>query len=74
MVFRFAISILGQQIGMHINQFEFIFLSIMDEFHPINYYLIQIINEIHPCKKTFIHGHIHPYRWIKITLSSKLKL
>jgi hypothetical protein len=37
MVFRFAITIFGKQIGMHINQFEFIFLSIMDEFHPIIY-------------------------------------
>jgi hypothetical protein len=37
MVFTFAVSILGQQIGMHVNQFEFNFLSIMDEFHPIIY-------------------------------------
>jgi hypothetical protein len=50
-------------------------------------YLIQIINEIHPCKndihpyEIIIYGHIYPCRWIKITLnfkfqaqSSKLKL
>jgi len=50
----------------------------MDEFHPM-IYLIQLINEIHPCKmifthmKSFIYGHIHPCMWIKIILSFKLQ-
>jgi hypothetical protein len=39
--------IFGQQIRMDINKFEFIYLPIMDELHPM-IYLTQIINEIHP--------------------------
>ncbi len=53
MTFKFEISILGQQMKMDINNFEFIYLSIMDAFHSMIYlfiYLIQIINEIHPFK------------------------
>jgi hypothetical protein len=38
-------------------------------------YLIQLINEIHPCKNdNCLYGHIHPCRWIKITLSFKLQV
>jgi len=42
-------------------------------------YLIQFINEIHPCKMTFMHmksfiyEHIHPCKWIKITLNFKFQ-
>jgi hypothetical protein len=42
-------------------------------------YLIQIINEIHAykmtfiCIKPFIYAHIHPCRWIEITLSIKFQ-
>jgi hypothetical protein len=42
-------------------------------------YLIQIINEIHPCKidihpyEIIIYGHIHPCVWIKMKLSFKLQ-
>jgi len=59
MTFKFKISILGQQMKMDINNFEFIYLSIMDAFHLMIYYLIKIINDIHPCKfiyGTFIHA------------------
>jgi hypothetical protein len=37
MTFKFEIIILGQQMGMDINNFEFIYLPIMDEFHPMIY-------------------------------------
>jgi hypothetical protein len=37
------------------------------------------MDEVHPCKMTFIHmksfsyGHIHPCKWVKITLNFKLQ-
>jgi hypothetical protein len=31
------ILIFGQQMKMYINEFEFIYFPIMDEFHPMNY-------------------------------------
>jgi hypothetical protein len=34
MTFKFEILILGQQMRMDINNFEFIYLPIMDEIHP----------------------------------------
>jgi hypothetical protein len=37
MTFKFEISILEQEMKMNINNFEFIYLPIMDEFHPIIY-------------------------------------
>ncbi len=37
MTFKFEVLILGQQMRIHINKFEFIYLLIMDEFHPIIY-------------------------------------
>jgi hypothetical protein len=37
MTFKFEIVILGQQMKMDINHFEFIYLPMMDEFHPIIY-------------------------------------
>jgi hypothetical protein len=37
MTFKFEILILGQQMGMDINNFEFIYVPIMDEFHPMIY-------------------------------------
>jgi len=43
-------------------------------------YLIQIIKKIIHAKMTFIHmksfvyGHIHPCRWIEITLNFKFRL
>ncbi len=37
MKFKFKILILGQQMGMDINNFEFIYVPIMDEFHPMIY-------------------------------------
>jgi hypothetical protein len=54
----------------------------MDEFssNDLFIYLFQHIIEIHPCKndihpyELFIYGHIHPCRWIKITLSFKLQV
>jgi len=36
-IFKFEILIFGQQMRMEINHFEFIYLSIMDEFHPMIY-------------------------------------
>jgi len=48
MTFKFEILILRQKMRMDTNNFEFIYLSIMDEFHPMIYLLIQIINEVHP--------------------------
>jgi hypothetical protein len=45
---------------MDINNLKLIYLPIMDEFNPI-IYLIQIINEIHPCK-----NDIHPYEIIHV--------
>jgi hypothetical protein len=37
MTFKVEILIFGQQMKMKINNFEFIYFSIMDEFHPMNY-------------------------------------
>jgi hypothetical protein len=37
MTFKFEILILGQQMKMDINNFEFIYLPIMDEFHQMIY-------------------------------------
>jgi hypothetical protein len=37
MTFKFEILILGQQMKMDTNNFEFIYLPIMDEFHPMIY-------------------------------------
>jgi hypothetical protein len=81
MAFKFEILIFEQQLTMDINNFEFIYHPIIDEFHPWWFiYLIQIINEIqNHAKMTFIHmksfiyGHIHPCRWIKITLNFKFQ-
>ncbi len=55
MTFKFETSILGQQMKININNFQFIYLSIMDAFHSMIYLLNQIINEIHPFK-----NDIHP--------------
>jgi len=60
MTFKFEISILGQQMKININTFKFIYLPIIDEFHLI-IYLIQLINEIHPCK-----NDIHLYEIIPL--------
>jgi hypothetical protein len=46
MTLKLEILIFGQQMMMHINDFESIYLLIMDEFHLI-IYIIQIINDIH---------------------------
>jgi hypothetical protein len=43
MTFKFEILILGQQMGMDINNSEIIYLSIMDEFHP----MICLFNQNH---------------------------
>jgi len=59
MTFKFEILILGQQMKMDINNFEFIYLPIMDEFH--------IINEFHPCK-----FDIHPYEIIHLWTYSSM--
>jgi hypothetical protein len=37
MAFKFEILIFGQQIRMDINNFEFIYLLIMDGFYPMIY-------------------------------------
>jgi hypothetical protein len=37
MTFKFEILILRQKMKMDINNFEFIYFSIMDEFHPMIY-------------------------------------
>jgi len=37
MTFKFEILLLGQQMNMDINNFELIYLLIMDEFHPMIY-------------------------------------
>jgi hypothetical protein len=47
MTFKFEILIFEQQMKMDLNNFKFIYLPIMDEFHPF-IYLMQIINDIHP--------------------------
>ncbi len=54
MTFKFEILIFRQQMKMDINIFEFIYLLIMDKFHPMNYLLIQITNEIIYAIMTFI--------------------
>jgi asparagine N-glycosylation enzyme membrane subunit Stt3 len=59
MAFKFEILIFGQQIKMDIHNFEFIYFPTMDEFYL--FYLIQITNEIHPCK-----NDIHAYEIIHI--------
>jgi hypothetical protein len=41
MTFKFEILILGQQMKMDINNFEFIYLLIMDEFH-LTIYLFNL--------------------------------
>ncbi len=56
---------------MDINHFEYINLSIKFICASLNFiqwfiYLIEIINEIHPCK-----NDIHPCKWIKITINFK---
>jgi hypothetical protein len=43
MTFKFEILILGQQMKMDINNVEFIYLSIMDELHP----MIHLFNPNH---------------------------
>jgi hypothetical protein len=43
MAFKFEILKFGKQMGMDINNFEFIYFMIMDEFHPI----IYLINPNH---------------------------
>jgi hypothetical protein len=67
MTFKFEILIFGQQMRMDINNFEFIYLSIMDEFHPILYLFNPIINEIRPCK-----NGIHPYEIIHLWTYSSM--
>jgi len=37
MTFKFEILIFGQQMNMDINNFEFVYLSIMDDFHSMIY-------------------------------------
>jgi hypothetical protein len=37
MTFKFEVLIRRQQMGMDINNFELIYLPIMDEFHPMIY-------------------------------------
>jgi hypothetical protein len=37
MTLKFEILILEQQMRMDINNFEFIYLPVMDEFHPMIY-------------------------------------
>jgi hypothetical protein len=61
MTFKFEILILGQQMRMDINNFEFIYLLIMDEFH--------LIHEIHPCK-----NDIHPYEIIHLWTYSSMEV
>jgi hypothetical protein len=50
MTFKFEILIFGQQMKMDINNFEFIIFQLWMNFIQLFIYLIQIINEIHPCK------------------------
>jgi hypothetical protein len=71
MRFKFEILIFGQQMRMDINDFEFIYLPIMNEF-LLMICLIQVVNEIHH-NKSFIYGHIHLYRWIIMTLNFKFQ-
>jgi hypothetical protein len=47
MAFSFEILTFGQQMKMDINNFEFIYLSIMDEFHPMIYLFNPNINVNH---------------------------
>jgi hypothetical protein len=80
MTFKLEILIFGQQMKMDINKFLFIYFIIMDEFHL----MIYLFNSIHRRDlfmqkmtiihmKSFIYGHVHSCRWIKITLSFKLQ-
>jgi hypothetical protein len=43
MTFKFEVLILEQQMKMDINKLKFIYLPIMDEFHP----MIYLFNPIH---------------------------
>jgi hypothetical protein len=89
MTFKFEILIFGQQMKMNINKYLFIYFIIMDEFHQMIYLFIYfiIMDEFHqmiylfnPTQMKFIHmnsfiyGHIHPCRWIKITLNFNLQV
>jgi len=69
MTFKFGILIFGQQMRMDINNFEFIYLPIMDEFHRMIYLFNQIINEIHPYK-----NDIHPYEIIHLWTYSSMQV
>jgi hypothetical protein len=56
MTFKFEILVLGQQMKMDKNNFEFIYFPIMDEFHP----MICLFNSNHKWnssmkKMAFIH-------------------
>jgi hypothetical protein len=71
------ILIFGQQMRMYINELELIYFPVMDEFHPMNY-LFNLNHKwnlsmafIH--MKSFIYAHIHPCRWINITLNFKVQ-
>jgi hypothetical protein len=44
------IFIFGKQMAMEINNFKFIYIPIMDEFHPMIYLFNPNHKEIHPCE------------------------
>ncbi len=82
MTFKFEILILGQQMRMDINNFEFIYFWIMDEFHP----MIYLFNLNHKWNSSIEKWHsiiwnhssmdifIHVGAWKShLTLNSKLK-
>ncbi len=50
MTFKCEILIFGQQMKMDINNFEFIIFQLWMNFIQLFIYLIQIMNEIHPCE------------------------
>ncbi len=74
MTFKFEILIFGQQLRMDINHFEFIYLPIMDEFHPM-IYLFNPNNKWNSSMKNDNHPYeiIRLCRWINITLNFKFQ-
>jgi hypothetical protein len=67
MAFKFEILILGQEIKMDINKILFIYLPIMDEYHP----MIYLINPIHKWNSS-MQSDIHSYEIIHLSLLENL--
>jgi hypothetical protein len=68
MTFKFEILIFGQQMRMDINNFEFIYLPTMDEFHP----MIYLFNSNHIRNSSRCKNDIHPYESIHLWTYSSM--